>query len=101
MPPTLDLSSAAITSAADLVTVNTGGQLINRPSTGNRTYGAAKVIGSGFSGAKEVFVTDWDRDGAYDILTQWNDGRLTLHPGHRRRRLRRSGHARPVRLGRP
>ncbi|WP_308292607.1 CAP domain-containing protein [Pseudarthrobacter cellobiosi] len=81
MPPSLDLSSAAINSAADLVTINASGQLINRPSTGNRTFGAAKVIGSGFGTAKEVFTTDWDRDGAYDLLTQWNDGRLTLHPG--------------------
>jgi uncharacterized protein YkwD len=81
MPPTLDLASAAINSAADLVTINASGQLINRPSTGNRTFGAAKVIGSGFGTAKEVFTTDWDRDGAYDLLTQWNDGRLTLHAG--------------------
>ncbi|MDQ5862715.1 MAG: CAP domain-containing protein [Actinomycetota bacterium] len=81
MPPTLDLASAAINSAADLVTINASGQLINRPSTGNRTFGAAKVIGSGFGTAKEVFTTDWDRDGAYDLLTQWNDGRLTLHRG--------------------
>ncbi|PTT65996.1 hypothetical protein DBR22_11510 [Arthrobacter sp. HMWF013] len=81
MPPTSDLSSAAITSAADLVSITTGGELINRPSTGNRTYGPARVIHSFFSGAKEVFVTDWDRNGAYDILAQWNDGRLTLHPG--------------------
>jgi uncharacterized protein YkwD len=81
MPPTLDLKAAAITSAADLVTVNAGGELINRPSTGNRTYGPAKVINSFFSNAKEVFVTDWDRNGTYDILAQWNDGRLTLHPG--------------------
>jgi uncharacterized protein YkwD len=81
MPPTLNLASAAINSAADLVTINAAGQLINRPSTGNRTFGAAKVIGSGFGTAKEVFTTDWDRDGAYDLLSQWNDGRLTLHRG--------------------
>lgn len=81
MPPTLDLASAAINSAADLVTINASGQLLNRPATGNRTFGAAKVIGSGFGTAKEVFTTDWDRDGAYDLLTQWNDGRLTLHRG--------------------
>lgn len=81
MPPTLDLASAAINSAADLVTINASGQLINRPSTGNSNFAAAKVIGSGFGTAKEVFTTDWDRDGAYDLLTQWNDGRLTLHRG--------------------
>lgn len=82
MPPTLDLSAASINSAADIVTVNSAGQLLNRPSTGARTYGAAKVIGSGFGGAKEVFTTDWDRDGAYDLLTQWNStGNMTLHRG--------------------
>lgn len=81
MPPTLDLSAAAITSAADLVSIDAGGQLISRPSTGNRTFGPARVINSFFSGSKEVFVTDWDRNGTYDVLSQWNDGRLTLHPG--------------------
>lgn len=81
MPPTLNLSNAAITSAADLVSVNSGGELLNRPSTGNRTYGPAKVISSFFGNVKEVFVTDWDRNGTYDVLAQWNDGRLTLHPG--------------------
>lgn len=81
MPPTQNLASAAINSGADLVTINASGQLLNRPATGNRTYGTAKVIGSGFGTAKEVFVTDWERDGTYDLLTQWNDGRLTLHPG--------------------
>ncbi|WP_426764620.1 CAP domain-containing protein [Pseudarthrobacter sp. 1G09] len=81
MPPTLDLSAAAITGPGDLVTVNSSGQLLNRASTGVRTYAAAKVIGSGFSGAKEVFVTDWDRDGAYDLVTQWTNGNLTLHRG--------------------
>lgn len=81
MPPTLDLSAADITGPSDLVTVNTSGQLINRASTGVRTYAATKVIGSGFTGAKEVFVTDWDRDGAYDLVTQWTNGNLTLHRG--------------------
>jgi uncharacterized protein YkwD len=81
MPPTQNLAGAAINSAADLVTINASGQLVNRPSTGNRTYGPAKVIGSGFATAKQVFTTDWDRDGTYDLLTQWNDGNLTLHRG--------------------
>ncbi|MDT0169527.1 CAP domain-containing protein [Pseudarthrobacter sp. BRE9] len=82
MPPTLNLAAAAITGPADLVSVDSAGQLLGRASTGPRTYAAAKVIGSGFSGAKEVFVTDWDRDGAYDVLTQWTGGDLTLHRGN-------------------
>ncbi|HEY8753540.1 MAG TPA: CAP domain-containing protein [Arthrobacter sp.] len=94
MPPTLDLSKAAITGAADLVSVDSAGQLVNRPATGNRTYGAAKVIGSGFSTAKQVFTTDWDRDGTYDLLTQWNNGNLTLHRG-----IATGGFNAPVTLG--
>ena len=82
MPPTLNLAAAAITGPADLVSVDSAGQLLNRASTGPRTYAPAKVIGSGFGGAKEVFVTDWDRDGAYDVLTQWTNGNLTLHRGN-------------------
>lgn len=81
MPPTLNLAAAAITGPADIVSVDSTGQLLDRASTGSRTYAAAKVIGSGFSGAKEVFVTDWDRDGTYDVLTQWTGGDLTLHRG--------------------
>jgi uncharacterized protein YkwD len=82
MPPTLNLTAAAITGPADLVSVDSAGQLLDRASTGPRTYAAARVIGSGFSGAKEVFVTDWDRDGIYDVLTQWTGGDLTLHRGN-------------------
>jgi uncharacterized protein YkwD len=94
MPPTLDLSGAAINSPADLVSVNSSGQLLNRPAAGNRAYGAAKVIGSGFTGAKEVFTPDWDRDGVYDLLTQWTNGSLTLHRG-----IATGGFQAPVTLG--
>ncbi|UKA66505.1 CAP domain-containing protein [Arthrobacter sp. FW306-05-C] len=94
MPPTLNLAAAAITGPADLVSVDSAGQLLNRASTGPRTYAAAKVIGSGFGGAKEVFVTDWDRDGAYDVLTQWTGGNLTLYRG-----IATGGFQAPITLG--
>jgi hypothetical protein len=77
----LDLSAAAITGPGDLVTVDSSGQLLRRASIGARSYAPGNVIGSGFSGAKEVFVTDWDRDGTFDLLTQWTSGNLTLHRG--------------------
>ncbi|MBT2535087.1 VCBS repeat-containing protein [Arthrobacter sp. ISL-69] len=81
MPPTADLAAAAIKGPGDLVSVNSSGQLLNRPSLGNRQFGAQQVIGSGFGTAKEVFVTDWERDGVFDLLVQWADGRVTLHAG--------------------
>ncbi|WP_258061752.1 CAP domain-containing protein [Arthrobacter sp. ZGTC412] len=94
MPPTLDLSAAAIKGPGDLVTIDSAGQLLARASTGARTYAASKAIGSGFAGAKEVFTTDWDRDGAYDVLTQWTDGKLTLQRG-----IAAGGFEAPVTLG--
>ncbi|CAN7568777.1 CAP domain-containing protein [Arthrobacter sp. LjRoot14] len=81
MPPTADLAAAAIKGPGDLVSVNASGELINRPSLGNRQYGAQQVIGTGFGSAKELFVTDWDRDGVFDVMAQWTDGRVTLHAG--------------------
>jgi uncharacterized protein YkwD len=81
MPPTADLASAAIKGPGDLVSVNSSGQLLNRPSLGNRQFGAQQVIGTGFGSAKEIFVTDWERDGVFDVLVQWTDGRVTLHAG--------------------
>ncbi|MFE4836519.1 CAP domain-containing protein [Arthrobacter sp. NPDC056691] len=81
MPPTLDLATAAIRSAGDIVSVDAAGQLINRPALGAGQFGPPETIGTGFTAARQVFVTDWDRDGVYDVLAQWSDGRLTLYPG--------------------
>lgn len=81
MPPTLDLATAAIRSAGDLLSVDAAGQLINRPSPGDGLFGPAEVAGSGFAAAQAVYVTDWERDGIFDVLAQWADGRLTLHSG--------------------
>ncbi|MDV8148674.1 CAP domain-containing protein [Arthrobacter sp. B10-11] len=81
MPPTASLAAAAIKGPGDLVSVDSSGQLLNRPSLGNRQYGAQQVIGTGFGSAKELFVTDWERDGVFDVLVQWTDGRVTLHSG--------------------
>jgi uncharacterized protein YkwD len=94
MPPTVDLSNAAIKSAGDLVSVDAAGQLLDRPSLGGRSFGSAQIIGSGFGAAKEVFVTDWQRDGVFDVLTQWADGRITLLQG-----LAQGGFLAPVTLG--
>lgn len=81
MPPTVDLAAASIKSAGDLVSVDTAGQLVGRASVGNRQYGTQRVIGTGFGSVKELFVTDWERDGVFDVLAQWTDGRVTLHSG--------------------
>ncbi|MDO5866363.1 MULTISPECIES: CAP domain-containing protein [Paenarthrobacter] len=80
-PPTVDLKSAAIRSGADLVSVAADGSVYSYPSLGNAKYGAARKIAQGFTGLKELFVSDWDRDGVFDLIAQRTDGQLLVYPG--------------------
>ncbi|SDI56223.1 Uncharacterized conserved protein YkwD, contains CAP (CSP/antigen 5/PR1) domain [Arthrobacter cupressi] len=93
-PPTWDLTNAAIRGPGDLVSVDPYGNLRDYPALGNGTFGPVRAVGKGFTGAKELFVTDWDRDGVFDVLSQQLDGRLLLYPG-----LVAGGFAAPVQLG--
>ncbi|MGJ3191686.1 CAP domain-containing protein [Paenarthrobacter sp. FR1] len=80
-PPTVDLKAASIRSAADLVSIGSDGSVYSYQSLGNAKYGAARKIGVGFTGLKELFVSDWDRDGVFDLIAQRNDGALLVYPG--------------------
>ncbi|WP_258141876.1 MULTISPECIES: CAP domain-containing protein [unclassified Arthrobacter] len=80
-PPTLDLSAASIGSAADLVSIGPDGTVYSYPSLGSAKYGGARKIGIGFTGLKELFVSDWDRDGVFDLIAQRSDGALLVYPG--------------------
>ncbi|MEV7606603.1 CAP domain-containing protein [Paenarthrobacter sp. NPDC089322] len=80
-PPTVDLSAASIRSSADLVSIGPDGSVYSYPSLGNAKYGAARKIGAGFTGLKELFVSDWDRDGVFDLIAQRTDGALLAYPG--------------------
>ncbi|MCP1411071.1 CAP domain-containing protein [Paenarthrobacter sp. A20] len=80
-PPTVNLSSASIRSAADIVSIGADGTVYSYPSLGNAKYGAARKIGIGFTGLKELFVSDWDRDGVFDLIAQRTDGALLVYPG--------------------
>ena len=81
MPPTMDLRQASIRSAGDVIAIDAGGTLWNRPSLGNGTLGQPLQIAWGLSQAVRVLTPDWNRDGVFDLLVQWNDGRLTLLHG--------------------
>jgi Cysteine-rich secretory protein family len=80
-PPTVNLTNAAVRSAGDLVAADSYGTLRDYPALGGGKFGAARTVGKGFTGAKELFVTDWDRDGVFDVVSQRLDGRLLLYPG--------------------
>jgi subtilisin family serine protease len=79
--PAPDLARASIHSAADTVAADPEGVLWNYPANGSGGFHPRKVIGSGWSGLDTGFVTDWNRDGVFDLVAQWMDGRLTYYPG--------------------
>ena len=93
-PPTVDLSAASISSAADLVSIAGDGSVVAYPSWGNGRFGLGKRIGAGFVNLKDLFVTDWDRDGVFDLVYQRLDGTLLVYPG-----LQAGGFKDPVQLG--
>ncbi|WP_043470741.1 M15 family metallopeptidase [Arthrobacter sp. Rue61a] len=72
---------ASITSGADLVAADSSGRLLRYPAHGGGGYGIPSVIGSNWHGVKQAFVVDWDADGVYDILAQWDNGTLGLFKG--------------------
>ncbi|MGP0224334.1 M15 family metallopeptidase [Paenarthrobacter sp. NCHU4564] len=73
--------SASIKSGADLVAADSSGRLLRYPATAAGGYMAPVQIGSGWTGLKQGFVVDWDIDGVYDILAQWNNGVLGVYRG--------------------
>lgn len=93
-PPTLNLSAASISSAADLVSIAGDGSVVVYPSWGGGRYGGGKRIGVGFTGLKDLFIVDWDRDGVFDLISQRLDGALLVYPG-----LQAGGFKDPVALG--
>lgn len=71
----------SIKSLADLVSVDSAGQLWNYPSTARGGFGTKQRMGQGWSGAKSLHVVDWNNDGVLDLLAQWRSGGLGVYLG--------------------
>ncbi|MCU6480614.1 hypothetical protein [Arthrobacter sp. A2-55] len=52
-----------------------------------------EVIGSGWTGLKTGFITDWNSDGIQDIVARTTDGHLDVYLGST------SGYLPPISLG--
>lgn len=76
-----EASDPPIKSAADVLTVDSAGQLEVSHADGAGHVGFPETIGSGWTNAKSLYVVDWNADGLQDILSQWSDGRLKVHLG--------------------
>ncbi|WP_284977166.1 GH25 family lysozyme [Arthrobacter sp. efr-133-TYG-104] len=74
-------SNPSIKSEADILVTNASGRLDNFPADGQGNITGPVTIGSGWAGAKSIYVVDWNQDGVQDILSQWPDGSLKVFPG--------------------
>lgn len=73
-----DVVVAPAIQKGDLVAVDASGNLWNYGTFGK--VGRSQ-IGSGWSDASQVIVTDWNADGIEDIIAKWNNGNLTVSYG--------------------
>lgn len=79
--PTPTPAVRAIPSLADTVYADTAGRLFDAPASGKGAVGTARQIGTGFSGVRDMHVTDWNSDGIADLLVQWTSGRVNVYLG--------------------
>ncbi|NWL28172.1 lysozyme [Paenarthrobacter ureafaciens] len=90
----LDVETTQGLDEEDVLAVRPDANLYRYQGTGSTALSPQDLIGTGWSGLKAGFVTDWNKDGALDIVAQWSDGRLTVYPGRNG-----SGFGDPISLG--
>ncbi len=65
----------------DIAAVDSAGNLYAYPTAFGGDLWRRSYIASGFRGALEVEVADWNADGIQDIVARWSSGKLTVHYG--------------------
>lgn len=71
----------SIRSAGDVVAADAAGLLWDYPATGKGALGARTQIGHGWRGLRSITVTDWNADGVFDLVAQWQNGKVTTYLG--------------------
>ncbi|WP_449373477.1 GH25 family lysozyme [Arthrobacter psychrolactophilus] len=78
---TSPVSPPSIQSGADVVAADSVGTLWNYPATSSATLGSRVKIGAGWQNFRSINVVDWNADGIFDLLAQWNNGVLNVYRG--------------------
>lgn len=86
--------TASVRSLADMVAIDSSGNLWNYPASGEGSFGSRFQIGSGWTGIISINPVDWDADGTIDLLAQWDNGTLNYYPG-----VSSGGFRAPVEIG--
>ena len=79
--PAPPAASPSIRNAGDVIAADGSGRLWNYGKQGQIGVSARTLIGSGWTGVKELHVNDWNADGTQDLVVQWKSGAMHVYPG--------------------
>lgn len=88
-------NTGAVANAGDVAAVDANGSLYIYPSTKGSDLWQREYVSSGWSGAQQLVVADYNGDGIQDIVAVWTSGNLTVSYGQSNgtfRPLRSIGH---------
>jgi uncharacterized protein YkwD len=74
-------TAPSIRTAGDVIAADESGQLWNYGKQGRIGVSARSLIGSGWTGVKELHINDWNADGTQDLVVQWAAGQMHVYPG--------------------
>jgi uncharacterized protein YkwD len=74
-------SAPSIRTAGDVVAADNTGRLWNYGKQGQIGVTPRTLIGSGWTGVKELHINDWNADGTQDLVVQWESGAMHVYPG--------------------
>lgn len=72
----------SIPHGSDVITVDSNGIVWNNRAMANGAVAPRQRIGVGFFAVRSLTTADWDQDGVYDLLVQWNSGRMDVYFGN-------------------
>ena len=81
VPSAIAGTRPSIRTPGDIVVADTSGRLWNYGRQGQVGTTARTLIGSGWTGIRELHVNDWNSDGIQDLVVQWQNGQMHVYPG--------------------
>lgn len=67
--------------ANDVVSADSAGTLWRSRATGTGNFADGEKLGHGWVSVKALHVVDWNADGIADVITQWLNGKVSIHYG--------------------
>lgn len=81
IPSPVGTATPSIRTAGDVIVADTSGRLWNYGKQGQVGVTARTLIGTGWTGIKELHINDWNSDGVQDLVVQWTNGQMHVYLG--------------------